>query len=461
CWYAIAGKGSNCHTLNPRLFPDQLDYIVNHAENRFLVVDTTFLPVIANVIDRLKTVEGIIVLTSKDNMPDTSGFKIPVHCYEEMIKDEPSTYDWPTLDENAASSLCYTSGTTGNPKGVLYSHRSNMIHAMVSGGADIFNMTACDSFLMIVPMFHANSWGLSFGVPMIGGKLVMTGPHMDGASVYKLMTEEKCTVSGAVPTVWTGLLDYLDANDLKIPHLRETFIGGSAVPRSMIERFDKDYGVQVIQAWGMTEMSPLGTINRPLPFWDELSYEERMAVRCKQGRPAFYVDMKIVDDDGNELPRDGVAFGRLLVKGPFIVERYYKMEESALDDDGWFDTGDVANIDQYGIMQITDRAKDVIKSGGEWISSVDIENTAVGHPELNIAACIGVKHEKWEERPLLVAVKQEGCDPSKQSILDLVASEHAKWQVPDDVIFIEEMPLTATGKIDKKPLRAKYENFYS
>jgi len=461
CWYAIAGKGSVCHTLNPRLFPDQIDYIVNHAENKFLVVDTTFLPVIGAVIDRLKTVEGIVVLTDKENMPDTSAFKIPVHCYEEMIKDEKPEYDWPTIDEDAASSLCYTSGTTGNPKGVLYSHRSNMIHAMISGGADIFNMSACDSFLMIVPMFHANSWGLSFGVPMIGGKLVMTGPHMDGASVYKLMTEEKCTVSGAVPTVWTGLLDYLDANDLKIPHLRETFIGGSAVPRSMIERFDKNYDVQVIQAWGMTEMSPLGTINRPLPFWDELSYEERMDVRCKQGRPAYYVDMKIVDDDGNELPRDGVAFGRLLVKGPFIVERYYKMEESALDEDGWFDTGDVANIDLHGIMQITDRAKDVIKSGGEWISSVDIENTAVGHPELNIAACIGVKHEKWEERPLLVAVKQEGCDPSKESILDLVASEHAKWQVPDDVIFIDEMPLTATGKIDKKPLRSKYRDHYS
>ena len=460
CWYAIAGKGAICHTLNPRLFPDQIDYIVNHAENRFLVVDTTFLPVIANVIDRLSTVEGIIVLTDAQNMPDTSAFKIPVHCYEEMIKDEPAEYSWPTLDENAASSLCYTSGTTGNPKGVLYSHRSNMIHAMVAGGADIFNMTACDSFLMIVPMFHANSWGLSFGVPMVGGKLVMTGPHMDGASVYKLMTEEKCTVSGAVPTVWTGLLDYLDANDLKIPHLRETFIGGSAVPRSMIERFDRDYDVKVIQAWGMTEMSPLGTINRPLPFWDDLSYEERMEVRCKQGRPAFYVDMKIVDEDGNALPHDGVAFGRLLVKGPFIVERYFKMEESSLDEDGWFDTGDVANIDRFGIMQITDRAKDVIKSGGEWISSVDIENTAVGHPELNIAACIGVKHEKWEERPLLVAVKQPGCEPTKESILDLVASEHAKWQVPDDVIFIDEMPLTATGKIDKKPLRAKFMEHY-
>jgi fatty-acyl-CoA synthase len=322
-------------------------------------------------------------------------------------------------------------------------------------------MTANDSFLMIVPMFHANSWGLSFGVPMVGGKLVMTGPHMDGASVYKLMTEEKCTISGAVPTVWTGLLSYLDENNLKIPHLKETFIGGSAVPRSMIEKFDEDYDVQVIQAWGMTEMSPLGTMNRPLPFMRDMSFEDRMDVRVKQGRPACGVDMKIVDDEGKDLPHDGVAFGRLMVKGPWVVERYYKAEESALDADGWFDTGDIANIDQYGIMQITDRAKDVIKSGGEWISSVDIENTAVGHPELEIAACIGIAHEKWEERPLLVAVKKDSAEPSKQSILDLIASEHAKWQVPDDVVFIEEMPLTATGKIDKKPLRKMFGEHYS
>lgn len=460
-WYAIGGMGAVCHTLNPRLFPDQIDYIVNHAENRFICLDITFLPVIANVLDRLPKLEGLIVLTDRDHMPDTSHISIPVHCYEDLIKDEAEEFDWPEFDENAASSLCYTSGTTGNPKGVLYAHRSNIIHALTTAGADTFRLTAMDSFLMIVPMFHANSWGLSFGVPMIGGRLVMAGPHMDGKSVYDLATAEKCTVSGAVPTVWTGLLDYLDANDLKLPHLRETIIGGSAVPRSMIERFEKDYEVDVIQAWGMTEMSPLGTLNRALPHWDDLSYEKRLDERCKQGRAAYGVDMKIVGEDGEDLPHDGVAFGRLLVKGGWVIERYYKSETSALDENGWFDTGDVANIDAHGVMQITDRAKDVIKSGGEWISSVDIENTAVGHPELQIAACIGIAHARWEERPLLVAVKKEGCDPSKESIIAKIAEEHAKWQLPDDVVFIDEMPLTATGKIDKKPLRKMFGDHYA
>ncbi len=460
CWYAIGGMGAVSHTLNPRLFPDQIDYIVNHAENRFICLDITFLPVIANVLDRLPKLEGLILLTDREHMPDTSHISIPVLCYEDMLADEPEDYDWPEFDENAASSLCYTSGTTGNPKGVLYSHRSNIIHALTAGGADVFNITAQDSFLMIVPQFHANSWGLSFGVPMVGAKLVMAGPHMDGKSVYELATAEKCTVSGAVPTVWTGLLDYLDANQLKLPHLRETFIGGSAVPRSMFERFERDYEVDVIQAWGMTEMSPLGTMNRPLPYWDDLSYEERMQVRCKQGRPAFGVDMKIVDEDGNILPHDGETSGKLMVKGPWVIERYYKAEQSALDAEGWFDTGDVANIDEHGNMQITDRAKDVIKSGGEWISSVDIENTAVGHSEVQIAACIGIAHKKWEERPLLVVVKKEGMNPSKESIIAKIAEEHAKWQLPDDVVFIEDMPLTATGKIDKKPLRKMFGDHY-
>lgn len=284
---------------------------------------------------------------------------------------------------------------------------------------------------------------------------------MDGKSVYDLATAEKCTVSGAVPTVWTGLLDYLDANKLKLPDLRETFIGGSAVPRSMIERFDRDYGVDVIQAWGMTEMSPLGTVNRPLPCWDELSYEARLDARCKQGRTAFGMDMKIVDEEGKNLPHDGEAAGQLLVKGQWVIERYYKSEKSALDADGWFDTGDVANIDPHGNMQITDRAKDVIKSGGEWISSVDIENIAVGHPEVQIAACIGVAHKKWEERPLLVVVTKEGTNPSKESIIATIAEEHAKWQLPDDVVFLDEMPLTATGKIDKKPLWKMFADHYS
>ncbi len=460
CWYAIGGMGAVCHTLNPRLFADQIDYIVNHAENTYLCIDTSFLPIIANVIERLPTLKGLILLTDKAHMPDTGAFNIAIYCYEELIANEEAQFDWLDFDEHTASSLCYTSGTTGNPKGVLYSHRSNMVHALASTGANVFNLTTSDTFLMIVPMFHANSWGLSFGVPMCGGKLVMTGPHMDGASVYKLATDEACTKSGAVPTVWTGLLEYLEANNLKMPHLQETFIGGSAVPRSMIEKFDRDYGVNVIHAWGMTETSPLGTLMRPLPFMETLSDNEKLDYLCKQGRVTYGIDMKIIDDDNNNLPHDGVAFGRLLVKGPWVIERYYKAKESALDAQGWFDTGDVASIDAYGIMQITDRAKDVIKSGGEWISSVDIENTAMGHEDLHLAGCIGVSHPKWEERPLLVAVKKPGKNPSKESIIALIGKEHAKWQLPDDVVFIDEMPLTATGKIDKKPLRAQFSKHY-
>ncbi len=460
CWYAIGGSGAVCHTLNPRLFADQIDFIVNHAEDRFLFVDISFVPVIAAVIDRLPTLECVVVMTDAEHMPDTSTLTVPVHCYEDLIANRASEFQWPDIDENGASSLCYTSGTTGNPKGVMYSHRSNVIHSLATCGSDLFNLTARDTCLMIVPMFHANSWGLAFSAPMIGSKLVLPGPHMDGASIHSLITEEQCTTSAAVPTVWTGLLDYMDAEGKSIPSLKETVIGGSAVPRSMIEKFDKTYGVDVIHAWGMTEMSPLGTMNRPLAFMSSLTDAERMDIRCKQGRAPYGVELKIVDDDGNRLPHDGDAFGRLLVRGHWVIERYYKQEESALDADGWFDTGDVANIDQYGFMQITDRSKDIIKSGGEWISSVDIENTAMGHPELQIAACIGVKHAKWEERPLLLAVKKPGCNPEKQNVLDHIAAEFAKWQVPDDVVFIDDMPLTATGKIDKKPLRAEFENYY-
>ncbi len=460
CWYAIGGSGAVCHTLNPRLFADQIDFIVNHAEDRFMFVDISFVPVIAAVIDRLPTLEQIIVMTDAEHMPDASAFTVPVHCYEDLIASEDTSYEWPEIDENGASSLCYTSGTTGNPKGVMYSHRSNVMHSLTTCGPDLFNLKATDTCLMIVPMFHANSWGLAFSAPMIGSKLVLPGPHMDGASIYNLITDEQCTTSAAVPTVWTGLLDYMDAEGKTIPSLTETVIGGSAVPRSMIEKFDNAYGVDVIHAWGMTEMSPLGTMNRPLAFMNSLSDAERMDIRCKQGRAPYGVELKIVDDDGNRLPHDGEAFGRLLVRGHWVIERYYRQQQTELDADGWFDTGDVANIDAHGYMQITDRSKDIIKSGGEWISSVDIENTAMGHPELQIAACIGVKHAKWEERPLLLAVKKPGSDPSKQDVLDHVAAAFAKWQVPDDVVFIEDMPLTATGKIDKKPLRAEYENFY-
>lgn len=461
CWYALGGSGAVCHTLNPRLFADQIDFIVNHAEDRFIFVDSTFVPVLAAVAHRLPTLEGIIVMTDSEHMPETLEMPFEVFCYEDLIADEVDTFAWPELDENCASSLCYTSGTTGDPKGVLYSHRSNILHSLSSVGPDVFNLAAVDSFLMIVPMFHANSWGVAFSVPMTGCKLVMAGPHMDGPSIHKLITDEKCTKSAAVPTVWTGLLDHMDAQGLKLPTLEETIIGGSAVPRSMIAKFDQEYGVQVIHAWGMTEMSPLGTVNRPLPFMQDMSFEERLDILCKQGRAPYGVEMKIADDDGNTLANDGIAFGRLLVRGAWVIERYYKKTETELDADGWFDTGDVATIDPHGFMQITDRSKDIIKSGGEWISSVEIENTAVAHDEVQIAACIGVTHPKWDERPLLLVVKKPGCEPSKESILALIAQTSAKWQVPEDLEFIDEMPLTATGKIDKKPLRLKFGDYYT
>jgi len=459
CWYGLSGIGAICHTLNPRLFPDQIEYIVNHAENRFIFIDTSFVTIIGDVLDKLPTLEGLVVMTDKEHMTDDMHeIGIPVYCYEELLKKEGKAFDWPLFSDNTASSLCYTSGTTGNPKGVLYSHGSNHNHAMVSAHGDVFDLKAKDSFLLIVPMFHANGWGLPHSIPMVGGKLVLPGPYMDGKSLHEIIKAEDCNKTCAVPTVMTILLDHLEANNLQIPSMSEIYIGGSAVPQSMIERFEAAYDVDVNHGWGMTE-TVVGTFNCYLPFMDNLNFEQRMKVRSKQGRPPFGMELKIVDDEGNSLPHDGVAFGKLMVRGPRVIESYYKANESAVDSEGWFDTGDVSTIDEHGFMQITDRAKDIIKSGGEWISSVDIENTAVGHPEVQIAACLGVKHVKWEERPLLIVVKKEGCEPSKASILDIISSEHAKWQLPDDVVFIDEMPLTATGKIDKKPLRITYENY--
>jgi fatty-acyl-CoA synthase len=459
CWYGLSGIGAICHTLNPRLFPDQIEYIVNHAENRFIFIDSSFVTIIGDVLDKLPTLEGLVVMTDKEHMTDDMHeIGIPVYCYEELLKKEGKAFDWPLFSDNTASSLCYTSGTTGNPKGVLYSHGSNLNHAMVSAHGDVFDLKAKDSFLLIVPMFHANGWGLPHSIPMVGGKLVLPGPYMDGKSLHEIIKAEDCNKTCAVPTVMTILLDHLEANNLQIPSMSEIYIGGSAVPQSMIERFEAAYDVDVNHGWGMTE-TVVGTFNCYLPFMDNLNFEQRMKVRSKQGRPPFGMELKIVDDEGNSLPHDGVAFGKLMVRGPRVIESYYKANESAVDSEGWFDTGDVSTIDEHGFMQITDRAKDIIKSGGEWISSVDIENTAVGHPEVQIAACLGVKHVKWEERPLLIVVKKEGCEPSKASILDIISSEHAKWQLPDDVVFIDEMPLTATGKIDKKPLRITYENY--
>lgn len=457
-WYAISGQGAVCHTINPRLFADQIEFIVNHAEDYLIFVDLTFVELLGSLLEKLPTVKTVIVMTDRDHMPDTSSWSIDVHCYEEFLDKGADDFDWPVLDDNTASSLCYTSGTTGDPKGVLYSHRGNLLHAYASCTTDLINLAAVDNILMIVPMFHANSWGLAYAGPLTGAKLVLPGPHMDGASVHKIITDEAVTKTAAVPTVCSMLLNYLNESSEKLECLQEVVIGGSAVPRSMIDDFDKKYDVHVIQGWGMTEMTPIGTFNRRKASTSNLAPKETLDLRCKQGRVPYGVDMKIVNDEGIELPRDGTTFGQLMVKGPWVISSYYKSNETALVD-GWFDTGDIATIDPNGYMNITDRSKDVIKSGGEWISSVDVENSAMDLPGVEIAACIGAKHPKWEERPILLVKPIKLGGVSEDEIASHLTKSIAKWQLPDAIIFVDDIPLTATGKIDKKPLRLKYENY--
>lgn len=459
-WYGVSGSGAICHTVNPRLFPEQLKFIINHAQDRMLFVDLTFVDLLGSLLPELPSVEVVIIMTDRAHMPDTSAWDISeIHCYEEFIAEGAEEFDWPEFDERTGSSLCYTSGTTGDPKGVLYTHRANLLHSYAACSGDCFNIQASDSVLMVVPMFHANSWGLAYAVPMAGCKIVMPGPHMDGASIHGQIDQEQVTVAAAVPTVWNMLIGFLNESGSTLNSLKEVAIGGAAVPRSMIQEFDEKYDVEVIHAWGMTEMSPIGTVNRPKPFFADLSKDEQLDVRSKQGRPPFGVDLKIVDDDGNILPHDGETFGRLLCRGPWIIERYYLSEESALED-GWFDTGDVATIDEHGYMQITDRAKDVIKSGGEWISSADLENAAVAHPAVALAACIGATHPKWDERPILLIKVADGAEaPSDEDLLALLAESFARWQLPDAIVQVADIPLTATGKIDKKPLRAEFQDY--
>ncbi len=458
-YYGISGMGAVLHTINPRLFPDQITYIANHAEDRFIFTDLTFVPLLEQIADKLTSVEGYVVMTDEANMPETS---LPnAVCYETLIGKQSADFDWPKLDESAASSLCYTSGTTGNPKGVMYSHRSTVLHSFAVCTIDGIGMSSHEVVMPVVPMFHANAWGTIYAAAMCGAKMVFPGAGMDGPSIYQLLDEEKVSLTLAVPTVWLGLLQHLRAeSNKKLPYMQRVVIGGSAAPQSMIEAFEKDYDVQVIHAWGMTEMSPLGTTGNMRAKHAGRPYDEQIAVKVKQGRALYGVDLKIVDDDGNELPRDGVAFGRLLVRGPWITNGYFKGEGGdVLDADSWFDTGDVATLDPDGYMQITDRSKDVIKSGGEWISSIDLENDAVGHPAVQEAAVIGVAHPKWDERPLLLVIKQDGADVSKEELLEYMAGKVAKWQVPDDVVFVDELPHTATGKLLKTKLRDEYEGY--
>ncbi len=455
-WYGIIGAGGVYHTLNPRLFPEQLIYIANHAEDRIVFVDLTFVPILEKVQAELKTVEAFVILTDAAHMPQT-GLKNAI-AYEELLKEADADYRWLTLDENAACGLCYTSGTTGNPKGVLYSHRSNVLHAMAILSADGFGLSNADTVLPIVPMFHANAWSLSFSAPMTGAKMVMPGAKLDGESVYNLLEDEQITMSAAVPTVWLMLLQHMEANDLKLSSLRRVAIGGSACPPSMIEKFERNYGVEVMHAWGMTELSPVGTLGSLLAKDRKLPFDEQLKIKTKQGRPLFSVEMKILDDNGKELPRDGKAFGHLVVRGPAIAKGYFKGEGGdILDRDGFFDTGDVATLDADGYMQITDRAKDVIKSGGEWISSIDIENIAVGHPAVAIAAVIGVAHPKWDERPLLIVQLKPGAEATKEDLLKYLDGRIAKWWTPDDVVFVEAIPVGPTGKIQKLSLRDMFK----
>jgi len=456
-WYGILGIGAIYHTINPRLFPEQIAWIVNHAEDRVLMTDLTFVPLLEKLADKLPTIERYIILTDAAHMPATS-LKNAV-AYEQWLGEADGDYTWKSFDEKTAAGMCYTSGTTGNPKGVLYSHRSNVLLSMTASAPDAMGVCCCDVVLPIVPMFHANCWGLALTAPMQGATLVMPGPKLDGPSIYELLDTYQVTFSAAVPTVWMMLLAHLEANNLKLPYLNKVVIGGSACPRAMTKTFQENYGVQVCHAWGMTEMSPLGTLGSLKPEYLALPAEERLDMQMKQGHNPFGVEMKITDDDGKDLARDGKTFGKLKTRGFAIARGYFKDSGQILDQDGFFDTGDVATIDRYGYMQITDRAKDVIKSGGEWISSIDLENLAVAHPKVAEAAVIGIKHPKWDERPLLIVVLKKGQTAAKDEILGFMKGKTANWWLPDDVIFVDEIPHTATGKIQKMTLREQYKDF--
>jgi fatty-acyl-CoA synthase len=457
-WYGILGIGAIYHTVNPRLFPEQIVWIVNHAEDRMMLTDLTFVPLLEKIADKLPTIERYVILTDRAHMPQTS-LKNAVP-YEEWIAEVDGDFQWKSFDENTAAGMCYTSGTTGNPKGVLYSHRSNTLHALMAALPDSKGLSCRDVCMPVVPMFHANGWSLAFSTPMVGATMVMPGAKMDGASIYELLNTYKVSFTAAVPTVWLMLLQDLEKTGGKLPYLKRVVIGGSACPRAMTKTFQDIYGVEVIHAWGMTEMSPLGSLCTMKPEYADLSGEARLDVQQKAGHPPYGVEMKITDDEGRDLPWDGKTFGRLKVRGPAVATSYYKGEgNEVFSPDGWFDTGDVSTMDKYGYMQVTDRSKDVIKSGGEWISSIDLENLAVGHPKVAEAAVIGVSHPKWGERPLLVIVLKKGETATKEELLGFMQGKIAKWWMPDDVAFVGDIPHTATGKIQKLALRKQFKDY--
>jgi len=446
------------HTINPRLLPEQIAWIANHAEDQVLCFDMTFLPIVKGIWQHCSTVKHWVALCDADKLPTDTGIPGLV-SYEAWIGAEPTTYSWPQFDERSAAALCYTSGTTGNPKGALYSHRSTLLHAYAGALPDALSLSSRDSILPVVPMFHVNAWGLPYSAAMTGAKLVFPGGALDGKSVYDLIESEGVTMAAGVPTVWLGLLNHTAQHGLKFSTMRRTVIGGSACPPAMIKSFRDDYNVTVLHAWGMTEMSPLGTVCTLKPRQTQLDSEQQLAIMAKQGRAIYGVDMKIVDPDGHELPWDGQASGDLLVRGPWIIASYFKGEGgNPLVEGGWFPTGDVASIDADGFLQITDRSKDVIKSGGEWISSIDVENIAMAHPAVAMAACIAVPHPKWDERPVLVVMKKPGAQATSADILAHFEGRIAKWQIPDDVVFVDAIPLGATGKMQKNKLREQFKN---
>jgi fatty-acyl-CoA synthase len=459
-YYAISGSGYVCHTINPRLFPEQLTYIINHAEDRWILTDVMFVPLLEALGDHIANVEGFVVMTDEAHMPETSLNN--VHCYETLISAESTEFEWPQIDERSASALCYTSGTTGNPKGVLYDHRSTILHAYAAVAPDVMNLSSRDTVLPVVPLFHVNAWGIPYSTLMTGAKLVFPGPKMgDGEALYELLDSEDVTKALGVPTVWLALLQYTEKAGKRLDKLQQSLVGGAAVPRSMIEEFRDKHGVEVRQGWGMTETSPLGSCNTIKAGLEDLSPEEHLDLAAKAGRGLFGCEMRIIDEEGVELPWDGVAFGPLQVRGPWVCSDYFKLDGTAgaHTDDGWFDTGDVATIDPNGYMAITDRTKDVIKSGGEWISSIELENTVMDHPAVAEAAVIGLPHPKWTERPLLIVVKAEGQDVTREELLAWYEGKVATWCVPNDVVFVDDLPHSATGKIKKIELREQFADY--